>query len=150
MNFFVKMKNKQDIRWIQRFSNFKSAFKKLEEAVEEENLSELEQEGLIQRFEYTYELAWKTLQDLLEEKGYNDVKGPAPVIQQSFQDGYIEDGEGWMKLKKSRERTSHTYDKATAAEIATDIRELYYNLFKCLMNRLINEETGTNQPTLFN
>ncbi|NTW33651.1 MAG: nucleotidyltransferase [Bacteroidetes bacterium] len=143
------MTKKTDIRWMQRFSNLKKAFKKLEEAVEEEDLSELEQEGLIQRFEYTYELAWKTLQDLLEEKGYNDIKGPTPVIQQCFQDGYIEDGEGWMKLKKSREKTSHTYDKITAEEIVTDIRELYYTLFKNLVDRLNEEENGTKQMTLF-
>jgi hypothetical protein len=106
------MANK-DIRWLQRFSNLKKAFLRLKEAVDTENLSELEREGLIQRFEYTYELAWKTLQDLLEAKGYLDIKGPTPVFQQAFQDGYITDGEAWMRktlliptIKKSLKRSS--------------------------------------------
>jgi nucleotidyltransferase substrate binding protein (TIGR01987 family) len=142
------MENK-DVRWIQRFSNFKKAFNKLEEAVREESLSELEREGLIQRFEYTYELAWKTLKDLLEMKGYNDIKGPAPVIQQAFQDGYIENGEGWMSLKKSRERTSHTYDKATAEEIAGDVKKIFYPLFKDLVTRLEHEAGSTIQKKIF-
>jgi hypothetical protein len=52
----------------------------------------MEQQGLIKAFEYTFELSWKTLQDLLKHKGYRDILGPRPVIEQSFQDGYINDG----------------------------------------------------------
>ena len=139
----------KDIRWLQRFSNLKRAFQKLKEAVEIESLSELESEGLIQRFEYTYELAWKTLQDLLEAKGYLDVKGPTPVIQQSFQDGYIIDGDGWMKLKKSRENTSHTYNKEVAEEIVATIISSYFRLFEELILRLEHEADGTKQEKLF-
>ena len=120
------MAEDKDLRWIQRLSNLKKAFLKLKEAVEGEDLNELEKEGMMQRFEYTFELAWKTLQDLLEEKGYVGIKGPAPVIQQAFQDGYIENGEEWMKLKKSRENTSHTYNKEVAEEIAGNIAHIYY------------------------
>ena len=139
----------KDIRWLQRFSNLKKAFQKLKEAVEIESLSELESEGLIQRFEYTYELAWKTLQDLLEAKGYLDLKGPTPVIQQSFQDGYIVDGDGWMKLKKSRENTSHTYNKEVAKEIVETIISSYFRLFEELILRLEHEADGTKQEKLF-
>jgi len=80
------MQNK-DTRWVQRFSNYKKALSKLAEVVTErteDSLSELEKEGLIQRFEYTFELAWKTLQDLLEFKGYLDINGPNPVLEQSL------------------------------------------------------------------
>jgi nucleotidyltransferase substrate binding protein (TIGR01987 family) len=139
----------KDIRWLQRFSNLKRAFQKLKEAVEIESLSELESEGLIQRFEYTYELAWKTLQDLLEAKGYLDLKGPTPVMQQSFQDGYIVDGDGWMKLKKSRENTSHTYNKEVAKEIVETIISSYFRLFEELILRLEHEADGTKQEKLF-
>ena len=139
----------KDIRWLQRFSNLKKAFQKLKEAVESESLSELESEGLIQRFEYTYELAWKTLQDLLEAKGYLDLKGPTPVMQQSFQDGYIVDGDGWMKLKKSRENTSHTYNKEVAKEIVETIISSYFRLFEELILRLEHEADGTKQEKLF-
>ena len=75
--------SKQDIRWIQRFSNFKKALEKLRDAIDdydEETMSDLEKEGVIQRFEYTFELSWKTLQDFLAYQGYVDVKGPNYVL----------------------------------------------------------------------
>jgi nucleotidyltransferase substrate binding protein (TIGR01987 family) len=131
------MKNKDtDIRWQQRFYNFKKAFTQLERFLEHKNLNEMEQQGLIKAFEYTYELAWKTLQDLLKEKGYKDIIGPKPVIEQSFQDGYIEDGEAWMRMHNSRNLTSHTYNEETASEIIKKVRAEYYDLFKRLTNRL--------------
>jgi nucleotidyltransferase substrate binding protein (TIGR01987 family) len=139
----------KDVRWLQRFSNLKKAFLRLKEAVDTENLSELESEGLIQRFEYTYELSWKTLQDLLEAKGYLDIKGPTPVIQQAFQDGIISDGEAWMRLKKSRENTSHTYNKEIAKEIIDNIISSYFGLFENLILRLEHESKGSQQQELF-
>ncbi len=145
------MENK-DIRWEQRFSNFKKALAKLGEAAEHgsaDELSELEKEGLIQRFEFTYELAWKTLQDLMREKGYLDIAGPNPVIEQAFQDGYLKEGETWKKMKKSRELSSHTYNSETAKEIAKNIIESYYSLLKNLALRL-EEEQSNKQGSLFN
>jgi len=135
----------EDIRWRQRFVNYKKALSKLSEIAEDKDarfileLSELEIEGIIQRFEYTFELAWKTLQDLLRSKGFNEISGPNPVIEQSFADGYITDGQKWRKMKKSRELTSHTYNKAIANEIAGDVIETYYVLFKELEIRLEKE-----------
>lgn len=128
-----------DIRWKQRFSNFNKAYIQLERFVENEELNEMERQGLIKAFEYTYELAWKTLQDLLSEKGYTGIVGPKPVIEQSFQDGYIKDGMGWMRMHKSRNLTSHTYDEDTAQEIATQVRDEYFDLFKNLKIRLEKE-----------
>lgn len=133
---------KTDIRWQQRFHSFKKALTKLLEVVENkslEDLSELEAEGLIQRFEYTYELAWKTLQDLLRYKGYTDIAGPNPVLQQALQDGYINDEDGWRGIKRSRERTSQIYDEATAEEIAKAIFSNYHILFQQLETRLEKE-----------
>jgi nucleotidyltransferase substrate binding protein (TIGR01987 family) len=131
--------NNKDIRWLQRFGNFKKAFSQLERFVSEEELNEMEAQGLIKAFEYTYELAWKTLQDLLKEKGYSDIVGPKPVIEQSFQDGLLEDGKGWLKMHNSRNLTSHSYDKETADEIILEIRGTYFNLFKQLCFRLEEE-----------
>jgi len=136
----------KDIRWIQRFSNYRKALKKLSQAVamDYETLSELEIEGLIQRFEYTYELAWKTLQDFLRERGYPDIKGPSPVIDQALSDGFIKDEDNWKELKKSREMTSHTYDEDKANAIAENIVHVYHGLFIQLETRLqlekINQE----------
>lgn len=129
-----------DIRWLQRFVNFNKAFSQLERFMQEETLNEMEEQGLIKAFEYTYELSWKTLQDLLKDKGYTDVVGPKPVIEQSFQDGYIQDGKGWMRMHVSRNLTSHTYDEETAEEIIKNIRSEYFKLLKSLQNRLEEEK----------
>lgn len=133
------MKENKDIRWQQRFSNFNKAFSQLQRFVSQEGLNEMEVQGLIKAFEYTYELAWKTLQDLLKEKGYIDIIGPRPVIEQSFQSGYIEDGKGWMRMHKSRNLTSHTYHEETALEIVDSIRKEYSLLLHQLQIRLKKE-----------
>ena len=143
------MDNK-DIRWVQRFSNFKKALAKLGEVaiLDTDCLSELEKEGMIQRFEYTFELAWKTLQDLLESKGYQDIAGPNPVLEQSLKDGYINDEMKWRNMKKSRELTSHTYNSETADDIAENIASEYYELLRKLERRL-EEERGGKQTEIF-
>lgn len=131
--------NDNDIRWIQRFDNFRKTFSQLDRFIQVEKLNEMEEQGLIKAFEYTYELSWKTLQDLLKDKGYKDIVGPKPVIEQSFQDGYIADGKGWMRMHLSRNLTSHTYDEDTAMEIITNIRLEYFDLLKALKARLEEE-----------
>jgi nucleotidyltransferase substrate binding protein (TIGR01987 family) len=136
---------KPDIRWIQRFNNFKKALAKLGQVADEKQvaeLSELEQEGLIQRFEYTYELAWKTLQDLLKYRGYQEITGPNPVLAQSFLDGLIADGEGWKLMNAARNVSSHTYDSDAAEDIAGNIISSYYELFRDLEKRLDQELYG--------
>lgn len=143
----MKHKN-EDIRWHQRLISFNKAFNQLERFIAEKELNEMEVQGLIKAFEYTYELGWKTLQDLLKEKGYSEVLGPKPVIEQSFQDGYITDGKGWLKMHASRNLTSHTYDKETADEIITEIRDNYFDLLKQLHHRLGEEKSG-KQNSLF-
>ena len=144
------MMQDNDIRWLQRFANFTKALAKLAEVSEkrEDDLSELEQEGMIQRFEYTFELAWKTLQDLLRYKGYIDIAGPNPVLEQAFKDGYLTDAEGWKAMKKSRELSSHTYDSETAEAIAESIRLSYYKLLDDLAKRL-EVEWGGQQTSIF-
>jgi len=129
----------KDIRWQQRFISYNKAFGQLKRFVETEDLNEMESQGLIKAFEYTYELAWKTLQDLLEYKGYQNIAGPRPVIEQSYQDGYITDGNLWMAMHQSRNLTSHTYEEATAKEIVEKIRGVYIDLFKDLKAQLEKE-----------
>lgn len=141
----------QDIRWEQRFSNYRRALAKLEEGIKTLNLqplSDLEKEGLIQRFEYTYELAWKTLQDLLRFKGYQDIAGPNPTLQQAFQDGYIHNGTVWSNMKKSRYLSTHTYDEETAENIVESICDAYFDAFKKLEIRLEQERSGTQGELL--
>lgn len=130
-----------ETRWRQRYANFQKAFLQLDKAVDIDEYNDLEREGLIQRFEYTIELAWKTLQDLLAAKGYEDVKGPKPVIRQAFQDGYLLDGEAWLDMWESRLKSSHTYDEDTAIEIADKIKNTYYFLLDDLDKKLAKETT---------
>ena len=91
----------EDARWIQRFSNLKKAFVQLREAVrlsETRELSNLEKQGLIQAFEYTHELAWKTLKDFLQSKGVIGLIGSKDTAREAFKVGIIGDGETWMSM----------------------------------------------------
>lgn len=143
----------QDIRWIQRFNNYRKALARLTEAVEltkERELTDLEQQGLIQGFEFTFDLAWKTLQDYLRHhKRPNDNGGPNVIINQALADGIIKGDEEWKAIKKSRELTSHSYDGDTADTIAENIIETYHGLFIQLETRLRLEQIN-EEKNLFN
>ncbi|RME51040.1 MAG: nucleotidyltransferase [Caldilineae bacterium] len=131
--------NNQDIRWIQRFNHFDKAFSQLKEAVllaQQRPLSKLEEQGLIQAFEFTHELAWKTLKDFLENRGVQNLYGSKDATREAFKTGLIEAGEVWMDMIRSRNLTSHTYDEATAAQIASAIRNTYFAEFDALRSRL--------------
>lgn len=144
----------EDIRWIQRFNNYRKALARLGEAValaEERDLSDLEQQGLIQGFEFTFDLAWKTLQDYLRHhKRPNDNGGPNVIIEQALADGIIKGDEVWKTMKKSRDLTSHSYNGETADDIAENILDTYHGLFIQLETRLrleqINEEKNLFNP----
>ncbi len=110
----------KDIRWIQRFDNFNKAVNQLAEAVElaaPRELSNLEEQGLIQAFEFTHELAWNTLKDFLESRGAQKMYGSKDVSREALKAGLIETGETWMAMIKSRNQTTHTYDEATVDEL---------------------------------
>ncbi|MCI5182396.1 MAG: nucleotidyltransferase [Candidatus Electrothrix sp. AW1] len=126
----------QDIRWKPRFSNYQKALRQLQKFIDKGELSELEEQGLIKSFEYTYELAWNTLKDFLEFQGHSDIFGSRDALRKAFQVGIIEDGEVWMDMIKSRNRTSHTYNEETANEISRTIISLYYNAFQKMNDRL--------------
>ena len=130
------MPQQKDIRWIQRFSNYNKALTLLKKAIDLPSHSEYEKESVIQRFEYTYELAWNTIKDYLQEIGYQDIHGPANAIQIGFKAGIITDGELWMEMKKSRNNTVHTYDETEANKIFSDITAKYYPLFEELRQAL--------------
>ncbi|MCK6540119.1 MAG: nucleotidyltransferase substrate binding protein [Anaerolineales bacterium] len=123
----------QDIRWIQRFNHFTKALSQLREAVElaqKRQLSKLEEQGLIQAFEFTHELAWNTLKDFLEERGVQDLYGSRDTTREAFKTGLIENGEAWMNMIQSRNLTSHTYEESTAKEIVFAIRKTYHTEFE--------------------
>jgi len=129
----------EDVRWIQRFNNFTKALSQLQEAValaKQRPLSKLEEQGLIQAFEFTHELAWNTLKDFLEDRGVQNLYGSKDTTREAFKTGLMENGEAWMNMIQSRNLTSHTYDEATATQIASAIRNSYFAEFEALHMRL--------------
>lgn len=129
-----------DIRcWKQRFSNYLKALSQLGKFIEKgKALNELEEQGLIKSFEYTYELAWNTIKDFYEAQGEGELQGSRDAIQLAFKRGLIKHGDVWMQMLKDRNRTSHTYNEDTAKEIAENILLYYFSMFYELKNRLEN------------
>lgn len=116
----------KEIRWRQRFENFNKAYTQLNSAISDfDMLSILEKEGLIQRFEYTFELAWKTLKDYLEAQDV-DAKFPREVIKAAFHYELIEDGEVWMDMLEKRNLLAHTYDEKRFNLAINKVKEEYY------------------------
>ncbi len=132
------MKNK-DIRWIRRLANYTKALNQLKKAVDlasERELSDLEQQGLIQGFEYTHELAWKTLKDFLDDQGYKDIYGLKDATRMAFNLNLVIEGEIWMDMIKSRNQTSHTYNEKVTKKIILAIKDEYFDEFVSLYDKL--------------
>jgi len=130
--------SRPDIRWKQRFENYTKAVEQMTRFIEAGELNEMEEQGLIQSFEYTYELAWNTLKDFFEEQGETQVMGSRDAFRLAFKRGLIEEGEVWMDMIKSRALTTHTYNEATAKAIAQSIRGAFFAQFVKLRVRLEN------------
>ncbi|MFE8073394.1 nucleotidyltransferase substrate binding protein [Marinobacteraceae bacterium S3BR75-40.1] len=131
-----------DIRWVQRLSNFRKAYNQLDDAIHlrrERRLSRLEEQGVIQAFEYTYELAWNVLRDFLQWQGIANLTGSRDSIREAFNAGLIESGEVWMQMLQDRNRTSHTYNEETATQILNSIDGQYHELFQQLEQRMSRE-----------
>ena len=131
-----------DIRWKQRFDNFDRAFILLREVNDRgvETLSQLEKEGAIQRFEFAFELAWKTLKDYLEQDGVI-VKPATPrnVIKEAFAASLIDDGQVWIDMMLHRNLLSHTYNSKTFDEVLKVVAERYFAAFDQLHEFFINQ-----------
>lgn len=128
-----------DIRWKQRFSNYRLALSRLAEGVSlarQRPLSDLEKQGLIQAFEFTHELAWNVMKDFFAYQGNVSIMGSRDAVREAFAKGLVEEGEGWMEMIKSRNQTSHTYNQKVADEIVERILESYFPLFESLSRRL--------------
>lgn len=124
------MVNPKEIRWKQRFHNYEKAFMQLSEAVSQlDQLSALEKEGLVQRFEYTFELGWKVLKDFLESKNV-EVKFTRDVIKESFKTELLDDGEIWLEMLEKRNLMAHTYDEVIFKSVLTDIESRYFDQLK--------------------
>jgi|SRR5690242_3075930 len=124
------------VRWQERFEIFCRKLSQLETTLQKKDFSDLEKDGVIKRFEFTFELAWKTLQDKLNDEGYIDIKGPKPVIKQSFQDGTIANGQKWIEMFTDRNSSSHSYDESAAQEIFDRIQTNWFKLLTDLKKKL--------------
>ncbi|MFT7035209.1 MAG: nucleotidyltransferase substrate binding protein (TIGR01987 family) [Cyclobacteriaceae bacterium] len=111
----------------------------------QESLSDLEKDGLIQRFEYTHELAWKVMKDYLKYQGTVDLGGSRDAIREAFKINLVEDGESWMDMIKSRNLTAHTYNDSVASEIFLKIVINYYPLFKSFQIQMEGLRKGGQQ-----
>lgn len=123
---------KEDIRWMQRFQNYLKALRELEDAVRlsaTRDLNKLEKQGLIQGFEYTHELAWKTIKDYLSEQGISGLVGSKDSSREAFNLGLISDGAVWMEMIKARNLTSHAYDEHIAETVFKAITEQFFPVF---------------------
>ena len=128
----------QDIRWLRRFQNYQKAFTQLTQAVDlsrQRALSKLEQQGLIQGFEYTHELAWNTLKDFLEARGAAAIFGSRDTTRAAFTAGLIDQGEVWMQMIQSRNQSTHTYNEEMMTQIVTAVIQTYMAEFTKLQSK---------------
>jgi len=129
----------QDIRWQQRFSHYQKALQQLNSAVKlsrQRPLSELEEQGLIQAFEFTHELAWNVMKDYFEYQGNSSITGSRDATREAFRRTLVTDGEGWMEMIQSRNKTSHTYNREVADEISAKVTDVYHDLFMAFEKRM--------------
>lgn len=135
----------KDIRWIQRFNNYRKALEKFNQAVDiisnklewGEEIDDLLEEGLIQRFEYTHELAWKVMKDYAQYQGYTNIQGSRDAFRKAFEMGIIEN-EAWMESINDRNLTSHNYDDEIVAEILKAIIDTYALLFNDFEKKMLS------------
>jgi len=134
----IEMEN-SDIRWQQRFANYRKALAQLGDAVElsrQRALSRLEKQGVIQAFEFTHELAWNVLKDYLQDQGNQNVKGSKDATREAFRVALIADGELWMAMIQSRNLSTHAYDERTAEQLVGVIVADYFPLFQALRTEM--------------
>ena len=112
-------------RWQQRLKDFREVRNRLQEALLRNEFDELEKDGVIQRFEFTFELAWKTLKDYLEDQGVADAVSPKKVLQKAFQENILLDGQLWMEMLEDRNKLSHIYRREMSEDVFTNIKEKY-------------------------
>ncbi|HRG47134.1 MAG TPA: HI0074 family nucleotidyltransferase substrate-binding subunit [Leptospiraceae bacterium] len=118
--------SQEDIRWKQRFANYESAFLRLKEAMEMKNLNELERNGLIQRFEFTLDLAWKVLKDYLEDRGFSFKPSPKDTLRLAQESGYLDYAQELIDGLDMRNDLSHDYSGLKFISHEKKMREQTY------------------------
>jgi nucleotidyltransferase substrate binding protein (TIGR01987 family) len=118
-----------DKRWNEKLSDFGKALLRLNEAIDESKnnpLSSTLKDGVIQRFEFCYEICWKLIKYYLENEGIQEAKSPKSTFREAFKIGIIQDGEKWIDMLNDRNLTSHVYDEEVAFDIYGKILLTYF------------------------
>lgn len=139
-------------RWEQRLDSYHKALNRLAEIVNVMNsreLNEFEADGLVQRFEFTFELAWKLIKSYADfQVTDKEIMGSRDAFRWAFDNGLITDCQSWMEMVKRRNDTSHTYDEATATEVVQLVKSTYFQFFVDLLNKM-EKLSSTKQNDLF-
>ena len=132
------MDDNLDIRWKQRFANYEMALLQLTEAIEDNGINPVDiiKEGIIQRFEFTHELAWKVMKDFLEYEGFQDITGSRSATREAFNKGLVESGQDWMDMINSRNKTVHTYHSNILETEFHKITQVYFALFHNFLTKM--------------
>lgn len=127
-------------RWEQRLKSYRKALGRLTEgvaAMDTRLLNDIEADGLIQRFVYTFELAWKLIKSYAEYQGIDkDIMGPRDAVRWAFDSGLIKDSDVWMEMIKRRNDTSHSYDEEIAREVISRVKQSYYTVLVSLYEKM--------------
>ena len=127
-------------RWEQKMSSYRKALHRLAEVVnvmKVRQLNDFEADGLIQRFEFTFELAWKLMKSYAEYQGTDkELMGSRDAIRWAFENKLIKDSDVWIEMIKRRNDTSHTYDENTAADVVIRVKDAYFQAFVCFYNKM--------------
>lgn len=128
-------------KFTEKYTKLVAATERLKQAIDDYEQFHLDsvRDGVIQRFEFCTELAWKTVREHLIEQGYTDINSPKAVFKTAFADGILTDETGWLEILESRNLTSHVYDEKTAAAVYESIRSVYAPLFAELIKTLSNK-----------
>jgi nucleotidyltransferase substrate binding protein (TIGR01987 family) len=127
------MRHQEDIRWKQRLQNFEKALLFLEAALAKSEPNPLEEAGIVQCYEFTFELAWKKLKDYLEAQGV-PAQFPREVLKESFAGNLLDDGDVWMDMLEKRNLMTHTYNETSARLALSLIRGGYTQQMRMLYN----------------
>ncbi|SIS69495.1 nucleotidyltransferase substrate binding protein [Belliella pelovolcani] len=127
-----------DIRWKQRFENYQKAFGQLKSAIEDNGVNPIDiiKEGILQRFEFTHELAWKVMKDYLEFEGIQNITGSRSATREAFNIGLIQKGQIWMDMIESRNKIVHTYNQDVLIVEFKKVVEDYFVLFEAFEEKM--------------
>lgn len=129
--------------YMQKFQNYEKAITRLNEGIEQfDKTDTLQRDGLIQRFEFTFELAWKTLKAIFEDEGLIGLNSPKTVLREAFSSDLIQDEDKWLSMLNDRNSSTHIYSEELAIEICNNITSKYIKAFEALMEQIQLRKLG--------